>query len=495
MKPQLASNVEFSDRIERYADLREFVDQVEQIGELKKISGAHWNLEMCAISELYGKTIQGGSIYPPALLFDDVPGYPKGFRVLWGTTNSPGRMSLVYGFKNATTPLACAQAYRDRMKSSFKLIPPRRVARGPVLENVDRDDDVDLFKFPVPKVHDADGGRYIGSHDIVIMRDPDSDWINAGTYRAMVHDKNTLGLWISPGKNGRMIREKYLSRGKPCPVIISVGNDPLVWFSAGSEMNHGINELAYAGGYQGYPIDVVESELFGLPMPATDEVVLEGEILPDQSITEGPFGEFTGYYASGEQQSPAVRIRRVYYRNNPILTVARPGHPPHDYTFGKSVTKSATIWDQVELAGVPGVKGVWSHGAGGARMYNVIAIEQLFPGHARMAANIANNCMAGNYLGRWTVVVDDDIDPSNLYDVTWAISTRCDPATDIEVLNNQWSGPLDPLLRPGTHFNSRGLIDACRPWSRRDSFPPVAEISPEHLAEARKKWGPILGLD
>jgi 4-hydroxy-3-polyprenylbenzoate decarboxylase len=79
--------------------------------------------------------------------------------------------------------------------------------------------------------------------------------------------------------------------------------------------------------------------------------------------------------------------------------------------------------------------------------------------------------------------------------VTWAISTRCDPATDIEVLNNQWSGPLDPLLRPGTHFNSRGLIDACRPWSRRDSFPPVAEISPEHLAEARKKWGPILGLD
>jgi 4-hydroxy-3-polyprenylbenzoate decarboxylase len=291
-----------------------------------------------------------------------------------------------------------------------------------------------------------------------------------------------------------MIREKYFAAGKPCPVAISVGNDPLVWLAAGSEINHGVNELAYAGGYLGRPIEVVESELHGLPIPAADEIVLEGEILPDSLVTEGPFGEFTGYYASGEQQSPAVRIRRVYHRDDPILTVARPGRPPHDYTFGKAVTKSATIWDQVERAGLAGVRGVWSHGAGGARLFNVISIRQLFPGHVRMAGHLVNNCLAGNYMGRWTVVVDDDIDPSNLYEVVWAISTRCDPAGDIEISRNQWSGPLDPMLQAGTHFNSRGLIDACRPWQRRDAFPPVAEIAPDELAAARKKWGPVLGL-
>lgn len=475
----------------RYRDLREFLQQVEEAGELQRISGAHWDVEMCAISELYGTDHRG---HPPALLFDDVPGSEKGFRVLWGTTNSPARLSLVYGFENANTALACTKAYRDRMKSSFSLIPPVTVSTGPVFENIDRDEAVDLSKFPVPKVHAEDGGRYIGTHDLVVMRDPDTQWVNVATYRAMVQGPNEIGLWISPGKHGRMIRDKYFARGEPCPVAISVGTDPLYFLTAGSEIEYGVNEYHYAGGQQGYPIEVVETELYGLPVPANDELVLEGEILPDRMASEGPFGEFTGYYASGEQESPVVRIRRVYYRNDPIITVARPGRPPHDYTFGKCVTKSATIWDQVERAGLAGVTGVWSHEPGGARMFNVIAIKQLYPGHARQAGHLANNCHAGNFMGRWTVVVDDDIDPTNLFDVIWAISTRCDPPKDIEFLHNQWSGPLDTMLPRGTHMNSRAIVDACRPWAQRDSFPPVAAVGREELARTRAKWAQILGL-
>jgi 4-hydroxy-3-polyprenylbenzoate decarboxylase len=475
----------------RYTDLRDFLVRCDAAGELKHISGAHWDLEMCAISELYGATT---TKFPPALLFDDVPGYPKGFRVLWGTTNSPARLAEVYGFPQAGSAQTCTQAYRDRMKKSFSLIPPKTVGIGPVFENIDSDDKVDLFKFPVPRFHPEDGGRYIGTHDLVIMRDPDTGWVNVATYRIMIQGKDSVSVWMSPGKHGRLIRDKYFAQGKPCPVAISVGTDPLIFLIAGSEIEYGVNEYAYAGGHQGFPIEVVESELHGLPIPATDEIVLEGEILPDLTGKEGPFGEFTGYFASGEMEVPVARIRRVYYRKNPIITVARPGRPPHDYTFGKCVTRSATIWDQVERAGLAGVKGVWSHEPGGARMFNVIAIQQLYAGHARQAGHLVNNVHSGNYMGRWTIVVDEDVDPTNLFDVTWALATRCDPATDIEVLNHQWSGPLDPLSPPGSNMNTRAIVDACRPWAQRDSFPPVVALSRETLAAAREKWGRILNI-
>ena len=150
-------------------------------------------------------------------------------------------------------------------------------------ENVDRDDQVDLFKFPVPLLHELDGGRYIGTGDLVIMRDPDDGWVNIGTYRVMVHDKNHVGLWMSPGKHGRLIRDKWFAKGKNCPVVISVGHDPLLFLSAGNEVNYGTEEFAHAAGHRGIPFDVINSELHGLPMPAHGEIVIEGEIMMDDA--------------------------------------------------------------------------------------------------------------------------------------------------------------------------------------------------------------------
>ena len=121
------------------------------------------------------------------------------------------------------------QAYRDRIKD-FELIPPQEYGdpkSAPIFDNIDRDDEVDLYKFPVPFFHEEDGGRYIGTGDLVIMKDTESDWVNHGTYRVQIHDKNTVGLWMSPGKHGTLIKEKYFAEGKDCPVLISVGHDPL----------------------------------------------------------------------------------------------------------------------------------------------------------------------------------------------------------------------------------------------------------------------------
>ena len=293
---------------------------------------------------------------------------------------------------------------------------------------------------------------------------------------------------MSPGKHGRLIREKYFAQGKPCPVAISFGHDPLLFMAANQNVDFGTDEFAYAGGHRGHPFEMVESELHGLPIPAHSEIVVEGEIYGDELRSEGPFGEFMGYYASDESEEPIVKVKRVYYRNNPIMTMVSPGRPPTNHAHPTALVKAAMIWDEVEKAGLPGVKGVWCHTCSAVRLFNVISIEQLYPGHTKQAGMLAQNCHSGNYAGRWTVVVDEDIDPSNLFDVVWAMSTRCDPPEDIDYIRRAWSTPLDTLLREPPYHNNRAVVDACRPWGWKDDFPKVAEASPELQAKMREKF-------
>ncbi len=472
-----------------HRDLREFLARADAIGELVRVDGVDWDLEMGAFAEV----VAHKKTEAPAVLFDKIPGYPSGFRTFSGGFNSSKRLALTLGLPLPKHPLDLVRSYRDRMKT-HQPIPPRVVAHGPVFENIDRDDDVDLFKFPVPRLHEDDGGRYIGTNDIVIMRDPEDGSINASTYRVVVHGKNTAGLWISPGKDGRAIREKYFALGKPCPVVISCGHDPLLFLIGCHQVKRGLSELDYAGGHRGEPIDVVMSELHGLPIPATAELVLEGEMVPGDTQLEGPFGEFTGYYASDVSEKPVVRVKRVYYRNDPIMTIATPMRPPSDYMFGKCVVDAGMIWDEVEAAGLPGVKGVWCHEAGASKMLNVISIKQGHAGHAKQAAMLAASCASGVYLGRFVIVVDEDVDPSDLFDVMWAVSTRCNPVDDIDFVRNMWSTPLDPMIPAGakSFVNSRAIIDACRPFDRLADFPKVARATPELIGRVEEKFADVL---
>ena len=304
-----------SRRNEGYLDLRELIERFDEMGEMARIDGADWNLEIGALSETSAAAKPGRA---KALLFDNIPGYPQGFRIMSGAANAYRRLAVVLGFDDPENEMDLVRTYRDRAKQEAP-IPPVEVADGPVLENIDRDEDVDLLKFPAPFVHELDGGRYIGTDDLVIMRDPDSGWINVGTYRVMVHDKNTAAIWMSPGKHGRLICEKYFDKGEPCPVLISCGHDPNLFLVAHQEIDHELDEFAYAGGQLGRAIEVIPSELHGLPMPAYSEIVLEGEVLPGEEREEGPFGEFMGYYASEAS---------VLRENPPRLLAARSNLDP-----------------------------------------------------------------------------------------------------------------------------------------------------------------------
>jgi 4-hydroxy-3-polyprenylbenzoate decarboxylase len=281
---------------------------------------------------------------------------------------------------------------------------------------------------------------------------------------------------------------------KPCPVLVSCGHDPLLFLAGNQEVRYGVSEFDYAGGHRGQPIDVVLSQLHGLPMPAHAEIVFEGEIHPGDVQQEGPFGEFTGYYASPASKQPVIRVRRVYHRNNPILTIATPMRPPTDILLGKCIVKAGMIWDDIERAGISGVQGVWVHEAGAGRLFNVVSIRQAYAGHSKQAGMQAASCQSGAYLGRFTVVVDEDVDPADMFDVIWAMCTRCDPVVDIDFIRNMWSSPLDPVIPHGAKAfqTNRAVIDACRPYDRLKDFPKVTRASPEMLAKVKDKFADIL---
>src|SRR5262249_55791121 len=153
--------------------------------------------------------------------------------------------------------LELSEAFRQSNGNDGKTLPAEYVDSGPVFENVLTGDEVDLLKFPTPLWHAGDGGRYIGTGSYNVTKDPDEDWVNIGTYRAMIHDKNSVGFYISPGKHGRMHRDKYVARGEKMPVAIVLGGDPLTFLAACSESPYGVPEYDIVGQYRGSPVKLV----------------------------------------------------------------------------------------------------------------------------------------------------------------------------------------------------------------------------------------------
>lgn len=487
MKSELVTNERGS---EPYVDLREWLRIVDGFGELETIEGADWNLEVGTLAELIYRERQGLN---PALLFDSIKGYPKGFRILVGQNSSFRRLALTLNLPVDGNPLALVDRFRKKL-NALQPIAPRVVKNGPILENQLTGKAIDLLKFPVPVVHELDGGRFIGTACVAITQDPAEGWANLGTYRAQVHDAKSMGLFTSSvTKHARVHMEKYFREGKPCPVVLCAGQDPLLLLGGGSPVDFSSSEYDYCGGLRGKPIDVIIGESTGLPIPAHAEIAIEGFMHPGEVKPEGPFGEWMGYYGAQTTDTPVVRIERIYYRNDPILCCARPGRTPTDYSLVNCVIAAAHIWNNVERAGLPNVKGVWSLEPGVGRLFHVISIKQAYAGHARQALFLTSQVLGAAYLGRFIIVVDDDVDPTNVSDVLWAIATRCDPEYAIEITRRAGSGMLDVVIpRERKGHSSRALIDACIPYERRSDYPPVAESSAELKEKTRDKWKRLL---
>jgi len=474
-----------------YEDLREWIEQAEKLGELRRVKGASWQEDIGMAAELVQH-----SDTAPCLLFDEVPGCRKGDRIV---TNFFGgrRKNMTLGFPLDFSKLELSEAFLNTYLRELKTIPYEFVEDGPVLENILTGEDIDITKFPVPVWHEGDGGRYIGTGSYNVTIDPEENWVNVGTYRVMVHDKNTVGFYMSPGKHGRIHRDKYQARNEPMPVAIVLGGDPLTFLVTCSEMPYGVCEFDIVGGLRGKPVKMVRGKVTGLPIPVNAEMVLEGFVQPDKRKLEGPFGEWTGYFGSDVREEPVMDIKAVYHRNNPIMLGCPPQRPPEEQARYRAVMRSALIRQYLHKAGVPDVKAVWAHEVGGSRMLLGVSITQRYGGHAKQAGHIASQCHAGAYTGKYVIVVDEDIDVSDLEELMWAMLTRSDPATSIDIITGAWATPLDPRIPPeerakGNNTNSRAIIDACRPFHWRDQFAKVNMPTPEKAREARAKFGYLM---
>ena len=460
-----------------YEDLRGFIARVEALGTLRRVEGADPVLELGAITE-----VAAGTPECPALLFDSIKGYPKGFRVFTNATVSPQRAALALGIDPGLRPIDALRTWKER-RDSLKMQKPAAVRSGPVLENSTTKPD--LRRFPAPVWHKDDGGAYIGSGSIVVMRDPDSGWINASIYRVQVHAPDRVTVQFDhPGRHGAIIARKYWERGEPCPIAVVNGPDPAVFISGFEYLPEGVSEYEFAGAILGRPLEVVPGPKTGLPVPARAESVLEGVLL-EETLPEGPFGEFTGYYAWDTRPAPVMKVEAAHWRNDPILLGSPPMKPPR-FHFGLPF-RAASIWSNLENAGVTDIAGAWQHVA---QLMTVVALRPRYAGHAKRAGLIA---AAQSYMGRIVVTVDEDVDPSNLADVLWAIATRCEPAEQVDILRDAWTSALDPRISPedrarGRVSHSKMLLDACKPFGWRAAFPRVSALSEDDARRIRDKW-------
>jgi UbiD family decarboxylase len=476
-----------------FQDLRAYLDELRaKLGEgaVQQVTGADRDLEIGCLSELNAQR-EG-----PALLFDEIPGFPKGFRVLTSYMGTAPACAVALGLEPDAPKLDIVKTWKERSKR-LDPVPYLDVGQGPITENVLEGDDVDLRIFPAPHWHREDGGRYIGTADLVITRDPDTGWVNVGTYRACVHGKDRLSLWIL-NNHGRAIAKKYWERGRPCPIAVVVGCEPTLTTAAAMSPPEGVCEFDLAGALRGEPVEVLYPPGSLLPVPAHAEIVIEGEMPPpaEESVLEGPFGEWTGYYTHSGQET-VVRVTRIMHRNDPIILGAPPMIPtitPGDQAV--PLYGACQVWEHLDRSGVENVRGVWAYGR---LLMFVIAVKQTAPGQARRALETAaTSTHSVGGMQRYFIVVDDDIDITDINHVLWAICTRVRPLESIQILNSLTT-TIDPRIAPdlraaGDLSMGKVLIDACKPFEWIGEYPLQNRFDEAYRSEVRARWSSRLQL-
>jgi UbiD family decarboxylase len=468
-------------------DLREWLERVEAAGQLKRIAApVDPDEELSAITYMAARDEAS-----PALLFEGLPG-ASGVRVL---ANMLGASRIRYALATGLDPdLPLGDLVRESRAMMTRRLPPVMVPpeAAPVNEIVLTGDDIDLTVLPVPKFWPRDGGRYIGTGDITFTRDPESGRLNAGVYRQMLHGKSRVGLYCSPGKHGRLDREAWWKRGEPCEVVAAYGIDPVLFMVGAQSFGFGQSELDVAGGIIGRPVELTRGVAVELPIPARAEIVVEGVLHPGETEAEGPLGEFTGYYGNTRAPQPVIDVKALHMRRGPIMTAAlMADYPSCEIGAYYAIMRSARVMDDLETIGVPGIRGVYAHPAAASGWgLLVVSLRQQYAGHVAQVLALAAQCPAAAYFTKWIVAVDDDVDPTDLNQVLFALSTRCNPIDDIDIQRNTWSTGLDPSrvvpeLRP---YGSKALIDACKPHRFLKEFPPRTMLKRSVYERVAARW-------
>lgn len=417
---------------------RDYLDTLKRMGELVEIDDEiDWKLELGAIFRRTAETLSPGAI------FNKIKGCPEGFRAAdlgYAKSGRPGqpwaRLAVMMGLPPETDLMSIQRAYIDAKeeRTSQPSQPPRIVdaAEAPCKENRWFGDDIDTTKFPAPLGHDGDGGRYIQTGGINIVRTPDGRWTNWSTNRGMIVDRNHMtGLWLPVQHNG-MIHKMWADKGMDTPWALALGVGPAVMTQAAAKCPDWVDEYDYASRLLGDAINMVQCETNDLLVPADAEIVIEGFVSRSEVADEGPFGEFPGYLPRSSRKMPLQTITAVTFRDDPILPISLPGVPTDNCHVGQGFFMSADAVVALREGGIPVVDGILTMES--ALHWLVIRVPRDWHDKTKLTvdgliAKIANT-FGSQHIGHIAskiIVVGDDIDPADPNLVTWALATRNHP--------------------------------------------------------------------
>src|SRR5499426_458848 len=495
-----------------FGDLRGWIDALRAQGELHEINAeVDWNIELGTIMRLAQGPGTG-----PVMLFSNIKGYNKPTsrcrRIFGSALNNTRRIALMLGLPPETHARDLVKIGRTILEAG---VPPRIVNGGACKENVVTGKDVDLAELPAPHWNRLDGGRYLITYAGVVTKDPNTNVMNVGIYRGMVTGRDTIPILMWRAQHiGHHVSEWRARGHKEMPIAVVIGWEPSLGFCAGSPVPKGICEYDVMGAIRGEPVDLVKCETNDLYVPASAEIVLEGMLgLEEDSFQmEGPYAEFTGYFAGDRSPKPTIRVTAITHRNDPILRGTIEGCMPGSYSENamiSSIFRSSTAWNVLDRAGVPGMTDVWGPPVqAGTNL--LIAMKQSYRGQAKQVVNALWGSSAAHVRYKHVTVVDDDIDIHDYAAVDWAVAHRVNAGeNDIVIMPATFGAGLDPSTRRrdrnpdlfGTGKWNRLLIDATvnldydpDPELGGSRYPPTAWPAKADEEAARKRWSE-LGLD
>ncbi|NJO39043.1 MAG: UbiD family decarboxylase [Rhizobiales bacterium] len=470
-----------------YASLREFIQRLEQSGRLVRVTApVSPKLE---ITEIHTRLLAEGG---PAVLFENVEGSAMPLlanlfgtieRVAWGMDREPGQLrelgEMLAFFKQPEPPadLRAAMEMAPLVKAALSMR-PKTVSRAPCQEIVLTDEKIDLGLLPIQTCWPGEPAPLI-TWPLVVTRGPGSDKadaFNLGIYRMQVLGRNkTLMRWLKHRGGAQHHQRWGEQRSQALPAAAVIGADPGTILAAVTPVPDTMSEYQFAGLLRGKRVELVDCVSQPLQVPASAEIVLEGEVSLDEYGDEGPYGDHTGYYNSVER-FPVFTITAMTMRRDPIYLSTFTGRPPDEPSvLGEALNE---VFLPLFKQQFPEVVDFWLPPEGCSYRVAVVSMKKAYPGHAKRVMLGVWSYLRQFMYTKFVIVTDDDIDARNWKDVIWAISTRVDPARDLTILDNT---PIDYLdfASPESGLGSKLGIDATNKW------PP----------ETRRAWGEKIRMD
>ncbi len=488
-----------------FADLRDWMAHLERHGQLCRVSApVHWNGELGLVLrrawDVYGDAA-------PALLFTNITDYPPPgpHQLFAGGLRGYHRVAMLLGLDPQTaSPAQLVHELLDCILDHRRHLPAKPVADGPVLENVLTGDEVDLFRFPIPKWSERDGGRYVGTLACVITRDLATGRLNYGAYRMQAFSATEAAINIAPTQHIGEHFYGHLKQGRRMEAAVVIGQEPAMTMLAGCPTREPVAEVEVAGAVRGAPVEVVKCRTVDLEAPANAEIVLEGYVDLEERRLEGPFGEFTGYHGMPAMPKPVFKITAILHRNEPIFRGTLEGHPVNEDHVISSVSFAAFSTEVLRSAGIPGVRQVAMPLGATGYAHCVVAIKPSMSGQADMIAHALWSSRLSSFAVKQVIVVDDDIDPWNAEQVEWAVAWRVKAGEDVKIWPRHRGIRVDPRVPPEDKaYGDRMLIDATRPfhwkpraiWGRDGEgqgralrFPPSSRPSTPLALRINEQW-------